>query len=246
MKKNLIGSKFFSKEEQKNFNINSSDYNPAHIFNLKKNQFNTHKPVVHGINILLTSLELYLQKTKIKSATIDCSFLKPIYLNKIVKFYKYKKNKNENFIEIKSNGSTCAKIFISKSEKYAEKRSLKKIKFTILKKKNRLYTNPLNLVNKTFKINLDKKKHIQNYPSVKKNFGELFYKSMLAVSFFIGMVCPGKYAIFTSLKFKMRKNEKKKYLLFNVKHYDSRIHLFNILASGFIKIDIKSFYKKAI
>ena len=66
---------------------------------------------------------------------------------------------------------------------------------------------------------------------------------MFAVSFFVGMVCPGKYAIFTNLKFEIKKNEKKKYLLFYVKNYDYRISLFKIFVSGFMKMNIKSFYK---
>jgi hypothetical protein len=244
MKKNLLGTKFFSKEEQKNFNINSLDYNPAHIFNSKKNQFNTRKPVVHGINILLTSLELYLKKNKANSATIDCNFLKPVYLDKIVKFYKYKQNKNENFIEIKSDGVLCAKIFISKIDKLTKDNTKEKNEYIFLKKKNKFYKiNPTNLIKKTFKITFDKKKNTRNYPLIQKNFGELFCKSMFAVSFFVGMVCPGKYAIFTNLKFEIKKNEKKKYLLFYVKNYDYRISLFKIFVSGFMKMNIKSFYK---
>jgi len=244
MKKSLLGTKFFSKEEQKNFNRNSLDYNPAHVFSLKKNQFNTRKPVVHGINILLTSLELYLKKNKIKSATIDCNFLKPVYLDKIVKFYNYKQNKNENFIEIKSDGAICVKIFISKVDKLTINNTKEKDKYSFLKKKNELYKiNPINLIKKTFKIIFDKKKNTQNYPLIQKNFGELFCKSMFAVSFFVGMVCPGKYAIFTNLKFEIKKNEKKKYLLFYVKNYDYRISLFKIFVSGFMKMNIKSFYK---
>jgi len=244
MKKSLLGTKFFSKEEQKKFSINSLDYNPAHVFSIKKNQFNTRKPVVHGINILLTSLELYLKKNKAKSVTIDCNFLKPIYLDKIVKFYKYKQNQNENFIEIKSDGVICAKIFISKVDKLTKNNIKEKNKYIFLKKKNKFYKiNPINLIKKTFKISFDKKKYTQNYPLILKHFGELFCKSMFAVSFFVGMVCPGKYAIFTNLKFEIKKNDKKKYLLFYVKNYDYRISLFKIFVSGFMKMNINSFYK---
>ena len=79
---------------------------------------------------------------------------------------------------------------------------------------------------------------------VKKNLGKMFYRSMLAVSFFIGMFCPGKYAIFANLKFEINKNSKKNYLFFHVKNYNSKIRLFKIVVNGFMNIDINSFYKK--
>ena len=36
MKKSLLGTKLFSKEEQKKFSINSLACNPAHVFSIKK------------------------------------------------------------------------------------------------------------------------------------------------------------------------------------------------------------------
>ena len=245
MKKKLIGTKIFSKAEQQNFNLISSDYNPAHIFNLQKNQFGSYKPVVHGINILLVGLELYLKKNKLQMAMINCSFFKPIYLDNMVKFYNYKKKNNENYIEIKSDGLICAQINISKNEKLQNINQSEKFNYKNLKIKKMLpKINPLNLLNKTYKISFNKKKNLHDYPMVKKNLGKMFYRSMLAVSFFIGMFCPGKYAIFANLKFGINKNSKKNYLFFHIKNYNSKIRLFKIVVNGFMNIDINSFYKK--
>ena len=64
MQRKLLGTKIFSKLDQKNFLRVSKDLNPAHTLKNNINQFKTRKPVVHGINLLICTLELFLQISK--------------------------------------------------------------------------------------------------------------------------------------------------------------------------------------
>ena len=61
MEKKLLGIKVFSINEHKKFLKSSLDFNPAHRLDSKFHQFNSNKTIIHGINVLLTSLELFLK-----------------------------------------------------------------------------------------------------------------------------------------------------------------------------------------
>ena len=244
MRKKLIGRKIFLQADQDIFIENSLDYNPAHVTNNKLNQFKLKKPIVHGINILLTSLEMCLSKKKIKLNYINCNFIKPIHLNEKVKFYYYENNKNEFSIEVESKDEISAKIMISKPPKKIVKLRLSSLR-VIKKTKKISKTNPIKFLNKTFKINFAKKIKFNQYPLVKKYYSEIFCDAMFTASFFIGMICPGKNAIFSNLSLNLNKLEKnKKYLIFKVNKFDTRIDLFEINTKGFIEISLKSFFKK--
>ena len=66
----------------------------------------------------------------------------------------------------------------------------------------------------------------------------------MAISFFIGMVCPGKNAIFESIKFIFNETiNKNDYMYFFVKKFDKRINIFEIITKGFIQSEIKAFYR---
>ena len=113
-----IGKKIFNKKDQNIFLNLSKDYNQAHLIIKKKlDQFNTKKTIVHGMHILLYAFELFLKKTDVKIASIDCNFIKPIFLNQKINFYLYKNNfkekKSDFYLEIENaNKKICLiKIF---------------------------------------------------------------------------------------------------------------------------------------
>ena len=95
MNKKLIAKKIFSINDQKLFLKLSRDYNPAHSLKKTKNQFNSTKIIVHGINILLTALELFLKFRKKKPKLMRCFFYRPIYLNDQISFFTYYENKKK-------------------------------------------------------------------------------------------------------------------------------------------------------
>ena len=64
MNRTLLGEKIFNKIDQEAFLKFSLDYNQAHVFNKKSNQFKSKKTVVHGVNVLLYAIELLLNLKK--------------------------------------------------------------------------------------------------------------------------------------------------------------------------------------
>jgi len=246
MNNSLIGEKIFYKKDQIKFLKLSLDYNQAHRFNVKKNQFKSKKTVVHGVNILLNAIEFILNVTVKKIYNINCSFFRPIFLNEKVKFYFYNDGK-DSFIEVENDKKEiCVKIFLVfiKSKK-SNPSLLRGISNKIVRSRKNINSSPMSFLNKKFKIKLFKNKKFLEFPRVTNIYGNILCDAICAVSYFIGMKCPGEKAIFTNIKFDLeviRKNLN--YLLFDICRYDDRFRLFSIKVDGFTKMNVQSILTK--
>lgn len=248
MNKKLIAKKIFSINDQKIFLKLSRDYNPAHSLKKTKNQFNSTKIIVHGINILLTALELFLKFRKMKPKLMRCFFYRPIYLNEQISFFAYYENKknSEQIIEVQnSKKNVCTRfVFLEKTFHKKIKNSKKKISL-IKTTRSVANSNPIKFLNKSFQINFPNLKILKRFKLISKNFSSNLFNALLITSYFIGMKCPGKRAIFIGIDLNLNDlNNFKKYLVFNVNNFDKKLSMFTINTSGFIHLNIKSIYKK--
>ena len=245
MNNSLIGEKTFHKKDQIKFLKLSLDYNQAHRFN-KINQFKSKKTVVHGVNILLSAIEFFLNLKKKKIYHLNCNFFKPVFLNENTKFYLYKDGK-DNFIEIENyKKEICVKIFLDLVKSKKKKSKLLQDKsYKITRTKKIMNLNPMKFLNKKFKITLLKNKKFSKFIRVERMYGNIFCDAVCAASYFIGMRCPGKKAIFTNIELNLESLRKNlKYLLFDVYHYDDRFKLFSIKVEGFMKMNMQSILTK--
>ena len=60
-------------------------------------------------------------------------------------------------------------------------------------------TNPIKFLNKSFQINFSNLKILKRFKLISKNFGSNLFNALLITSYFIGMKCPGKRAIFIGI-----------------------------------------------
>ena len=246
MKNSLIGEKIFIKKDQTNFLKLSLDYNQAHRLDFKQNQFKSKKTIVHGVNLLLYAIEFFLNHEEKKIYNINCSFLKPVFLNEKIKFYFYKNGK-DNFIEVENNKKEiCAKIFLFFLKSKKVKPSISKSNISEIKRiKQYEHSDPKQYLKKKYKITLQKDKKFLIFPKTSKIYGNIFCDAICASSYFIGMKCPGKKAIFTNIKFNIEMIKKNlKFLLFDVYSFDSRFNLFSIKVEGFLQMKLQSILTK--
>ena len=202
---------------------------------------------MHGIHILITSLDFWLLKGKKRPEEIQCNFIKPIKLYEEAKFFYFKIDKNKYSIEVIVKEIVHTKITFNFNSYYSGEnyQFTKRKSFLIKKKRKALDLSPEYFVKKKFKLKLEKDKIYKKHYLSKTNFGKNFYSSLMAISFFIGMICPGRNAIFASVKLKFNKIYKKNgYAYFYIKNFDTRIGMFNIIVSGFLKGEIKAFYRQ--
>ena len=89
MKTKLIGKKKFTVKNQKDFAGISCDYNPIHVNALIARRSVSGSQIVHGVNILLTALNLlFKNKYYFKFNKIKCTFHNPANIGEYISFIK--------------------------------------------------------------------------------------------------------------------------------------------------------------
>ena len=102
----------FSLSDQISFAKFSGDYNPLHVDKIYSRRSPFGKPVVHGINLLLWSLDCFLEKgiDQVVIKSINAFFRKVIVIGEIVKYLENPICDNRVKINIESNDTLAASI----------------------------------------------------------------------------------------------------------------------------------------
>ena len=185
-----IGYKIYKQEDQIEFAKISKDYNDIHLEKNVARKLIFGQQIVHGVNILITALKL-LKNYNTKIRVISCEFKEPVFLYKKITFFKIENNSSTTIL-VKSNKEIKTIISINNDIHNIYKND--SIKFYSSKK------------NKKFLINRNKFLLPKNYLGLKKFFNIEQIKEILSLSFFIGMIYPGKYSLISGLHINFRKN----------------------------------------
>lgn len=218
--------------DQISFSKISGDFNPIHIDKEYARRSIASEIAVHGINILFTSINIYLKKIRTRSdiKSIRVKFLKFIHLNKFFNLKIYK-NKKYTYFEVFDNEDLLLNIEIKFTKKLKKKNNFVSKKFPFKK--------PLETDLKKFKINnkFFEKIEINKYLFVKKykylnkflNFNHVL--DLITITRLIGMKVPGKNSILYEiiLKNKRTNNSQNSFIL---KKFDKRFNLINLSFFG--------------
>jgi hypothetical protein len=99
-----------NKLKQLNFIKISADKNPIHLIEKNLSKLNLEGTVVHGMNVVLKSLDILTKEKVIKPSQIHqikCKFAKMIFLDEVIKINFNFENKKKIFISIYSKGVLC-------------------------------------------------------------------------------------------------------------------------------------------
>lgn len=185
-----IGYKIYKQEDQIEFAKISKDYNDIHLEKNIARKLIFGQQIVHGVNILITALKLLKNYNK-KIRVISCEFKEPIFLYKKITFFKIENNSSTTIL-VKSNKEIKTIISINNDIHNIYKND--SIKLDNSKK------------NKKILINRNKFLVPKNYLGLKKFFSEVQIKEILSLSFFIGIIYPGKYSLIAGLHIDFRQN----------------------------------------
>ena len=228
-----------NKTKHHNFIKNFFDDNKLHR-NGNYNYFGNTEKIVHGINILLTTLEK-LSRKKIIDLTcldhIEISFNNPIFVNEKTKISLRKsknfliielKNKVKKKCEIKAHFSNLKLLKIKTNNKLNLKKTLKsigKIKF------------------QNYESLIDPK-NLKSFYTIKKILGESRITSIISLSYLIGKIYPGENSLFLSCKIKLNNFFSKDYK-YKITKIDKRFNISFIDFSGNgISAELKAHHTK--
>tara|TARA_Y100001970_G_C14248961_1_gene870360 strand:+ start:881 stop:2284 length:1404 start_codon:yes stop_codon:yes gene_type:complete len=226
-----IGSKIYKNSDQIQFSNISKDFNEIHVDKVFARKLIFGDRIVHGINILLTALSK-LKENNLKIRNINCSFLNPVFLNKKVNFFKKQQNKHI-IIYIKVDNDIKCIFTISEEIKTNDikKKDKKKSIKVILRKKFKANNNFSDV--KNFYLNKDKINIPKKFSKVLRIINKAQIQEIISISFFVGMICPGKYSLISVIDINLCHNGKiYKDIFYKVKKKDNRINRFEIQFSN--------------
>jgi len=96
---------------------------------------------------------------------------------------------------------------------------------------------------KRYVLDLDTLDLSRHFPAMHARLGNDGLASTLALSYIVGMVCPGLHSVFSSLDVELRPEAASGRLEFSVVKYDPRFRLFDIAFDGTLKGGIKAFLR---
>ena len=201
-----IGSKIYKNRDQIQFAKTSRDFNKIHTDKVFARKLIFGEQIVHGINILLTALS-YLKEKNFKISNICCNFLNPVFLNSKVDFFKTHKN-NNIIIHVKIENELKSVFTLSKKTKVNEIKDIrtKKIKKINLKENIKLINNTLDF--KSFNLKTNEIKIPKKFSNLLKILNKTQIQEILSISFFVGMICPGKYSLISSIDINLHSGRK--------------------------------------
>lgn len=178
--------RYFSIKDQQLFSRLSGDYNYIHLDHEKARRSIFGSLIVHGINLVLTSLDfLSKQKPILHCKDISAEFIRPVYLNEPTDFL-YKCYKTKCHIEIIQNKKSSVKILLLFNNSQRNKE--KKILFE-------QYNGLINKIN----LNLFK----AYYPHLTLNKANLKLSELLVASKIVGMIEPGEHSLFSKINIRL-------------------------------------------
>ena len=245
-----IGEKSFSDEDQQLFASVSSDRNPMHMDPIAARRLMTGRQVVHGIHVLITAIEYWQNNNNAYPIAISCSFDNPVSVGDQVIFTQESRKENDVTLEARVNGLLCSQIIITTArERIPGKSSSDSIDSEPGKEicvRNSLGSpldeEPAFHLTKKYLVGLNDADFSVNFPRSYRYFGKQCFAAIPALSYFVGMICPGLHSIFSSLSFDLNHNSPSAdRLVFSIRKYDARVHLFDISFEGCIRGRLKAF-----
>ena len=189
--------KKFNNNDQVKFSKLSGDLNPIHLDQSYAANTLFQKIVVHGLNIVIWSLEKVISSNIKNIIRIKINFLKIVYLNEEIFLNAIKKNKNEIQIIIKSKieEKIIIKTFIS-NKKIFFKRNIHNLNYNkkiILKRKILKKINGFLYLQKNIKLIK------RNFPKINNTIAVEKIIRLISLSRLVGIQLNSNPGIFTSI-----------------------------------------------
>jgi hypothetical protein len=247
-----IGEKTFSQEDQRLFALVSSDVNPMHMDAIAARRLMTGRQVVHGMHILITAIECWQNENNAYPVSISCSFGNPVSVGDRVIFTQHDREANAVAIEARVNGLLCSQIVITAAQETLQGRSDSDSVENTSSKEIFRFENLANPLDEAAEFHLDREYAVRpnsadfsiQFPQAYRYLGKERVAAISALSYFVGMICPGLHSVFSSLSLGLAGGEENEGLLtFSVRKYDARVGLFDISFQGCIHGNIKAFLR---
>lgn len=246
----LVAEKIFHIEDQQNFALISADYNPIHLDIVSSRKSKFEKPIVHGINLLLWSID-NAYKNKFISyypTKLKVQFFSALTIDSCAQVFvkQASSDKKEVALEVKNDEALIMQASLE-TDDYSPAGNFK-LKNIIKKTScNNLSFNDAGSKEGFVKLGLDIKQINNLYPELAKILRPLHLAAIIATSRIVGMECPGLLSVYSDLDLDISSKKDIDQLNYKVIKTDRRFRLLSLAVSGGgVNGQIKAFVRAKI
>jgi acyl dehydratase len=244
-----LGEKTYSADDQRSFAELSHDWNPVHTDPVAARRLFSGRQVVHGIHTLLTALDRWIDRTGVAPAAIECRFLSPVGVGDTVIFAQHDDEPGRSRITASVGGLACTEIVIRLGGVSAVETTAMQLREAQEVRHVGAVERPLDeapgsQVGGAFSIETSGASELAaRFPRAAAVFGSRRISAIVALSYFVGMVCPGLHSVFSSVRISLERADGDARLLFFVRQYDARYKRFLVSFRGVIDGELTAFLR---
>jgi len=209
-----IGELRVSAQDQLNFARLAGDYNPIHVDESTGRQSIFGNVVVHGINAVLSSIEMYLAASMGEASAelpslerIQVQFLKPIFVGERLEVIRISDDRRRTRLSVRCEQADLAKISLTWNQAAGRKSPALRLQDRVAPPRRDPVTRTMqDAEGLTGKLPLRADAGLLNaaYPRCVDWLGERALAGVALLSSVVGMEWPGEYSLFTNAKIDFR------------------------------------------
>lgn len=235
-------------DDQALFAAWSGDRNPMHVDPVSARRLLTGLPVVHGIHVLLTALEHWVHDSDVAASVLDCTFNNAINVGDEVVFQQ-KNDDDHVVIEAQVAGLCCARVRMTAGATPGDLAA--PVATTSLEEslRDRLDT-PMDLppeqqAQQRYVLGVPPTEELRaHFPRTCKQLAAERVSGLLALSYFVGMVCPGLHSIFATVSLRLGDPlTDAAAIALTVDSYDPRFRRFQVSITGALSGNLAAFLR---
>jgi NADP-dependent 3-hydroxy acid dehydrogenase YdfG len=193
--------------------------------------------------LLLQALEFAMQHSPFAPKSVACTFNNPVSVGDNAQFILAKGSESQLKIAVIVNELVCATVILDRNDSLPGRQSVP----SALGEDKSAVAVPIDLppsahVGRSYRIGLQGRRGGGAFLSVAQHMSHDYVASLCALSYFVGMVCPGLHSIFSSLKVWTAGGALRD-LSFSVLSYDERFQIFNIAVQGALLGEVRAFQR---
>jgi acyl dehydratase/NAD(P)-dependent dehydrogenase (short-subunit alcohol dehydrogenase family) len=243
-----LGDKTFTDQDQRDFARASRDWNPMHVDPVAARRLLSGRQVVHGIHTLIHALNLWSRPEPVERVRVTCSFANPVNVGDLVDFSQVDEDDDRTRIIAAVNDLACTEVVI---EPLAAADTAFPARLASGPDRPRrrigelavpLDEAPGSQVGALIELDAWDDSLAITFSQAAALLGRDGLSAVSRLSFFVGMVCPGRHSVFSSLEFTtspMAGGD----LRFEVRKYDPRFRLFTVAFEGALRGELRAFLR---
>jgi NAD(P)-dependent dehydrogenase (short-subunit alcohol dehydrogenase family) len=239
--KRRLAVRIFTPEDQRRFAAWSGDVNPMHVDSVAARRLLSGRQVVHGIHTLLWALDLWQADGRALPPTLRCEFANPVSVGDEVVLEQADGGAGEPSVLTASvDGLVCTELTLGGMQPALPAFDAQGPVRPLGALDAPLDEAPEAQAGWAFAAGRDAP--ADAFPQAARLLGgPARLGAVMALSYTVGMVCPGLHSVFSSLRLTLADVAAPSALTFSVKRYDKRFGLFTIGFDGSLRGELRAF-----